>query len=271
MKRTVRFFCFLLLAVCFLSACGKAETEGKPYLTSAERSALEQQFFADLSFALCEEDVQFAEITLRNTFSADLLKVRIFQAETKEQLMEIARLPAGTEAGFFESRGDWETLLGDGDSLFYMDYIVGDYQYRSRNYSVRTETRAADAVFYLETDDGLLQLDVEKGISFPDGIRLSGLSNYTFYEIRPKRMERISPSYGSITPYYMTLECRVKRHDEKNYSTLVAKVKDKDGLVYDSSSIWIDSSTGTGDIYFYSSYQTGIPEGDYTLAFETVD
>ncbi len=270
MKKTICIFFFLILVVCFLSACGKAETDAKPYLSESERNALEQQFFADLSVEVFEDDEQYAEISLHNACQSDLLKVRIYQAETKELFMEIARLQAGTEARFIEYGDDWKTLLEE-MSAFYMDYVVGDYQYRSRDYSVKIANRPPEAVFYLETDDGLMPFDPKKGISFENGAQLSGLKNYLFYEIRPNDIGWISPSYGRLTPYHMNLECRAEKINEKEYTTLVVKVKDEDGLIYDSNSLWIDSSKGTGNFFFYTSYQTGIPAGEYILHFEVVE
>ena len=268
MKRTKQLFCFLILTLLFLSACGNPEKTGKPYLIASERSAIEEQFFNSMHIEVFAEDPEYASITLRNPYETDLLKVKIYHAETKDQIMEFARLSAGTEVSFIDYWSDCQKYFGAVNSSLCMDYIIGDYQYHSQNYPVRTEIRKSDAVFYLETEAGLQKLDLHKGISFANGVHLSGLKDYLFYEIKLKDMDSITPSYGRSVPYNLSLSCRAERVKKEDYNSLIVKVMDKDGLIYDSNSLWIDSSTGTGTIYFYTSYQTGIPAGEYILHFE---
>lgn len=252
MKKIICLLCSLVL-LCSLCGCGIAA----PYLKDSVRSEIEKQLISGLEIAPCDTEGNMVSVTVKGSKDYDIHNLRLCSDNSSLIAFRLSQLPAGEEY-----RGtDYISDLVFDQECYYFTYTIGDYSYRSANFSIASSPTDAGGIMELmvDTTEGVVFLDYVKGTEFETGKEIEGLKNMEIYSLKPA-LYPLSNGHIDMTLHYT---CSTM---DSPYTHISVKLIDQDGMVVGTDSIYSDKDSGS--LWFFNS---DISKGRYTLRFEELD
>lgn len=250
----------LIFILClFLAGCGAGTQEERaPYITGAEREALEQNLLD--SIVISESSGTSRIISLSNDSEWDLDALSLYSPETHMSLIYLARLPAHTSTALSIYSQNFEK---DAELSYKLGYTIGEYRYGRDNIALdfsgqnseKLINLTGDAI-YLETVDGDIPLVFGGTIEFPNGDEFPDLKTIWINSIS------VSSYYSDGNYLSLAMEMDADFPSSGN-ATLVAKLFDENDIIRDVE----DYSTYSNGISFFSH---GIEPGIYYIRLEEI-
>lgn len=267
MKHWFSLICALLLSL-FLIGCGSEDSNSfENPLTTAERNALEKEFFDSMRILVNAKDDHQAEISFTSPKKYDVADLYLMRwNESSNEVLEFfPALSAGTEVlcSSYQSASWYESEEVQGNQ-YCLSYTIGEYRYRSGPYTLdmtsgtneSADQMVSALVIYLETDTGPKRLNLEGDNSFGPDERITGLTS--------ARIEQMTGSvaYSDYGDYFYNLYFTLVGEEPADGANLVYKLFREDGIIVDIDNALFNENNAR---LFFGAY---LKPGIYTLRFE---
>lgn len=250
--KTIRWILSLILLTSILCGCSSLiQSNQTPYLDQKERAAIEQSILNGMKLIAENNSTQ---ISLQNDSNYTLFDVEFVSSETQTIFFSLPLFEKKMNCNL--EIYSQELLEADNNTSIYMVYTIGDYTYYSdlmvpvKKTDASISDTASAYHITLDTKDGMVELDTDKPLDFFAGTEISGLKKFRINSITTR------------VPYDGAIDFDLTGSRPNDWSSnLTAKLRDDDGIIVSSSSVYL--SDGKGTIYCFD-----VDPGNYTLTFE---